>query len=126
LQVNLPAAAQGDLTTLMLAVKNVTLPGLTVGKGSIPFLAGWAHYATKLEDPGDITITIHDYVDVHKTTGTLVLFGPDGTFTREWRLIGLFPMTIEPPRTLDYDANEAVQLEYTFAVDTYQFQGAGG
>ncbi len=148
LQVNFPPDAQGDLTTLMLAVKGWNLPVRTMGQATIPYLAGYAKVPTKPDEPGDLTVTVHDYVDVQvydmlhrwsklvhdlttgftgfssqiKSSGILVYFGPDGSLEREWRLIGLWPNTLIPARVTDYENNNPVTLEYTFVLDNYIFE----
>jgi hypothetical protein len=64
----------------------------------------------------------------YKTNGFFLLFGPAAqgqtpSIIRRWELIGVAPLTQIPARSLDYDNNNPALLEYSFAVDDYQYVG---
>lgn len=56
------------------------------------------------------------YAKDYKKRGDLVLYGPDYTVERIWALVGIWPSAVNNG-TLDYGANEMVQVEVTFHYD---------
>lgn len=155
LQLTLPASVtSGTMDTIMLAVKTVSMPAREIQFARISYLAGYSNVAVKQAEPGDMTVTVHDYVDVnvyqvfhdwsqavfdqstgfigsasaYKTNGMFLLFGPapqgeTPTIQRRWELSGIALKTQIPERIIDYTAADVVTLNYTFAVDDYQYLG---
>jgi hypothetical protein len=71
------------------------------------------------------------FATAYKSNGIYLLFGPAAqgqspTIIRRWELSGIWPMTQIPARSLDYENNDPAVLEYTFAVDDYQYLGVSG
>lgn len=103
IQLLVPSSVtSGDMNTIMLATRGGDLPARTMGSEHIPYMQGYSSVATKLDAPGDFTLTLMDYVDVsiydlmhdwgelvtnqntgwggfpsiYKSTGTYITFGP--------------------------------------------------
>jgi len=52
----------------------------------------------------------------YKKNASIVLFGPEGSFKREWRLEGVWPQAVNYG-TLDMTANDKVTIEITLRYD---------
>lgn len=106
-----------------------------------------ADFTMSVYDYVDITVydVFHDWSQVvfdqrtgfmgfaaaYKTNGFYLLFGPAAqgqspTIIRRWELSGIFLLTQIPARSLDYDNNDPALLEYSLAVDDYQYLGRQG
>jgi hypothetical protein len=52
----------------------------------------------------------------YKKVGDLILFAPEGSFERTWRLYGLFPVFVAFG-ALDMNANDVVRIQATLRYD---------
>lgn len=71
------------------------------------------------------------FASAYKSTGIHLKFSPapqgaSPSIIRRWEMTGIWPMTQIPALPLDYENNNPVLLEYTMAVDDYQYLGVQG
>lgn len=68
------------------------------------------------------------FPSVFKSSAVYMLFGPAPVggvpqYIKRWEIVGLWPTTKIPARTMAYDSNNPVQLTYSFACDNYLYLG---
>lgn len=68
------------------------------------------------------------FASSYKGNALFLQFGPapvggSPSFIRAWEMVGIFPLTQIASRTIDYENNTPVTLEYEFAVDDYIYLG---
>lgn len=136
--------------TATLPVRNIakaTIPYLAGYSNVATKPEAPADFAMSVYDYVDITVydVFHDwsqavfdqrtgfggFASAYKSNGFYLMFGPAAqgqspTIIRRWELSGIFLLTQIPARALDYDNNDPAVLEYTLAVDDYQYLGRQG
>lgn len=142
LEINLNKLVPGSKDILILSLAGFSVPGRTMGKGTLPYLNGNNHYPTRPEGQGDVNATFRDFPlagtrrilyqwfslvydetsglcapsSLLKTTGNVVLFQSDGTGERSATLHGLWP-TKMPDITIEFSAGEILTMEMMFSCD---------
>lgn len=65
-------------------------------------------------NPEDDTI---GWASRYKKTGTITEFGPDGTFFRNWSVIGAWPNSVTYGETLSHEGSEAKKISMNISYD---------
>jgi len=128
---------------LRLSIRASDLPTLVFEEFEIPYQNSRRYIAQRFS-PEAMTITYNDYLDpntagalvswsnlvgvplvekinppsVYKRDGRVVLFAPDGSSERVWRLLGCWPQSVNYG-SVDMSATGIVQIEATIRVDQY-------
>ena len=142
LELNIDRVVPGGKELLILALQEFTVPGRSVGKGTLEYLNGNTQYAQRPEALDNISVTFRDFplqnargilnewfklvydeetglmlpMGLVKTTGFLVLFGSNGLAERRARLEGLWPMK-QPETAISFSNGEVMSMQIDLSVD---------
>ena len=138
---NFEVAIEGLSDEITLSVQSFALPTisndpieLSYGNSKVK-VAGQANF-------DDISMAVNDYITIdierqlhawrkqvydpesdavgwaekYKRNGRVYQYGPDGTVVRTWRIIGMWPASIESGE-MSYDGSEKKQVTMNFSVD---------
>lgn len=141
-EVDVPLS--GGKQLLRLALASAFIPKYESETFMIDYLNEQVQFAGKPKPAGEGTIKFHDYVDQnvrnallswyymvynpsngavglasqYKRDGYIILFGPDGSNTRLWKLKGCFPSMVDLGGEVSYtEGNKAVDISLTIKYD---------
>jgi hypothetical protein len=143
LDIDVPGALGADMSIIALCMRSFPFPSSNTELIKIPFVNS-ERKAPGRTTYDDYALVVHDYVDqavaevIHKwrelifnpvtgivslckdikAQGLITLYAPDGTHTRTWKLIGMWPSKASFGKG-DMNTGEVNQIEVTFSVDYF-------
>jgi len=150
-EVDVPYA--GGKQLIKLALSGAFLPEYETETFSVDFQNEQVAFAGKPKTVSEGTIKLKDYVDQnvrnavlswsfqvynpengvvglakdYKRDAYVVLYGPDGSNTRLWKLLGAFPKKVSTGGEISYSENDGIEIEMVLSYDkAIPLTGSGG